>query len=510
MSSTRVPSRGLARNAISNWTAFLYVAGISFFLSPFIVKHLGATQYGVWSLLVALVGYLGLLDFGVRGAVTRYIAKHHAMSDTASASSIATGALVLFSGAGVIAILLAVGLALLSPIVFHIPPELADTAKTVLIIGGFTIATTLVSAVFGGIVTGLERFDVSSGIEILITTVRTLGVIVALEDGHGLPALAYVHLATSIAYGLLAWYAVRRLYPTLKFDFRQPLRGPIRTILSFSAFLSIIHVLAMLIYYTDALVIAVVLPISAVAIFAIAGNLCEYASKVAGALSKMMTPRVSALTSIGASNIGEEVLSTARIATLAATPIAMTFLIRGESFITLWMGPEFGPASGAVLRVLAIGVWVGGARAVTSSAIIGANRHRSLIPAFAAEAVANLGLSIVLAHAMGVVGVAAGSAIPCVFVALGYVPVCLKWATGVAPSSYYRQVMILPTLACLPFLLGTLCFEYFLPARNLLMFFLQVILILPLVPLSALLVCATRDERRSVWSMARRFSPGPG
>ena len=29
-------------------------------------------------LLAALVGYLGLLDFGVRGAVTRYVAHHHA------------------------------------------------------------------------------------------------------------------------------------------------------------------------------------------------------------------------------------------------------------------------------------------------------------------------------------------------------------------------------------------------------------------------------------------------
>jgi len=510
MTLAKIPSRGLARNAISNWTAFLYVAGVSFFLSPFIVKHLGATQYGVWSLLVALVGYLGLLDFGVRGAVTRYIAKHHAISDTPAASSIATGALVLFSGAGVVAILLAAVLAVLSPMLFHIPPELAGTAKEVLVVGGFTIATTLVSAVFGGVVTGLERFDVSSGIEILITTVRTVGVIVALEQGYGLSALAYVHLTTSIAYGLLAWYAVRRLYPELKFDFRQPLRGPIRTILSFSAWLSIIHVLAMLIYYTDALVIAVVLPISAVAVFAIAGNLCEYASKVSGALSKMMTPRVSALTSVGASNIGEAVLSTARLATLASTPIAMTFFIRGESFIGMWMGAEFGPSSGAVLRVLSIMVWLGGARAVTSSAIIGANRHRTLIPSFIAEALLNLGLSIVLAHVIGVVGVALGSVIPGVLVALGYVPVCLKWATGVAPSTYYRQAWILPSVACLPFLLGTLCFEYFLPAHNLFMFFVQVIVILPLVPLTALVICATPDERRSVMSLARRFSPGHG
>ena len=503
-------SRSIARNAVSNWAAFLYVAGVSFFLSPFIVKHLGATAYGVWSLLVALVGYLGLLDFGVRGAVTRYIAQFQAVGDTKSASAIASGAMVLFGCAGGIAIVIAATLAAFSGQLFNIPPELAATAKTVLVVGGFTMASTLIGAVFGGIVTGLERFDVSAGIEILITTVRTIGVIVALEGGHGLPALAFVHLATSLAYGVLGWISVRRLYPGFRLNFRQPLRGPIRTILSFSAFLSIIHVLMMLTYYTDTVVIAVVLPISAVAVFAIAGNLCDYAGKVSGALSKMMTPRVSAMKSIGSVDVGQAVLSTARLATLAATPIAMTFFVRGETFVTLWMGPEFGPTSGAVLQVLAFIVWLGGARAVASSAIIGANRHRQLIPALTGEAVTNLGLSILLAHTIGVVGVALGSLIPSVIIAVGFVPGYLKAATGVPRTAFYRQAWIRPTIACLPFLLGTLLLERYLPARSLLMFFLQVILIMPLVPLSALFLCATPTERQNVLAMARRFSVGTG
>jgi O-antigen/teichoic acid export membrane protein len=263
------------------------VAIVSFYLSPFIVRHLGATAYGVWSLLVALVGYLGLLDFGVRGAVTQFVARHHAVGDTKASSAIGSAAIVLFGCAGLVAIAIAVIVAMYAHVLFNIPPELIDISKRVLVISGFTVASTLMGAVFGGIVTGLQRFDVSAGIEILITTVRTIGVIVALEDGHGLPALAYVHLATSLAYGLLAWLAVRRLYPDFRLNFRQPMLAPIRTILSFSAFLSVIHVLGMLIFYTDAVVIAVVLPISAVAVFAIAGNLCEYASKVAGALSKV-------------------------------------------------------------------------------------------------------------------------------------------------------------------------------------------------------------------------------
>lgn len=503
-------SHRIARNAIWNWAVILYVAVVSFFLSAFIVRHLGATAYGVWSLLVALVGYLGLLDFGVRGAVTRYIAQHHAVGDTRSASSVASGALVLFGCAGAIAIALAAVLAFSSPTLFNIPPELAATASTVLVVGGFTVASTLIGAVFGGVVTGLERFDVSGGIEILITTVRTIGVVVALENGQGLIALAYVHLATSLAYGVLAWLAVRRLYPGFRIQFRQPLRQPIKTILSFSAILSAIHVLAMLIYYTDAVVIAMVLPISAVAIFAIAGNLVDYASKVAGALSKQITPRVSALQSLGAGDMGEAVLLTARLATLACTPIAMTFFVRGESFISLWMGPEYGPSSGAVLEVLAVLTWLGGARAVANASIIGAGRHKLIIPALAGEAVVNLGLSIVLAHAIGVVGVAAGTVIPATIVTLVFVPVYLRTAIGVSVVDFHLRALWRPSLACVPFLLATMLFEQYLPAQNLLIFFLQVLLILPLVPLSALFLCATPAERQNVLAIARRLTARAG
>jgi O-antigen/teichoic acid export membrane protein len=500
-----VGSSGLARNAISNWLAFLYVAGVSFFLSPFIVYHLGATAYGVWALLVALVGYLGLLDFGVRGAVTRYIAHHHAVSDAQAASGIATAALVLFGCLGVLAIIFASVIAYFSPHWFNIPPELTSRAQLVIVVGGFTVASTLIGAVFGGIITGLQRFDISSGIEILLTTFRTIAVIYTLDRDHGLLALSFIHLAASMVYGVVAWRVTRRIFPQLKVRFDQPLRGPIKTILSFSAFLSIIHVLAMVIYYTDAIVIATVLPISAVASFAIASNLWDYSTKVSGALSKTMAPRVSQLTSLGASNVADDILSTSRLATLAMAPIAATFLIRGESFINLWMGPEYGPTSGAVLRVFAFMVWLGGARAVATSAIIGSGRHRSLIPAFIVEAVSNLGLSILLAHLMGIVGVALGTLIPAMLVGILFIPRCLRSATGVRIRDYFLKACVLPSIACVPFLLATLAFQKYMPASNLFVFFGQVLVSLPLVPLFAIRICATPQERAAILKGVRKL-----
>src|SRR5271170_2476741 len=93
------------RNVVSNWGAYVISMGVNFFVSPYVVGHLGNVGYGVWTLILSLTGYLGLLDLGVRGAVTRYVAKFHTETDHGKASNLASSAMVIFATAGLAAIL---------------------------------------------------------------------------------------------------------------------------------------------------------------------------------------------------------------------------------------------------------------------------------------------------------------------------------------------------------------------------------------------------------------------
>jgi O-antigen/teichoic acid export membrane protein len=240
------------------------------------------------------------------------------------------------------------------------------------------------------------------------------------------------------------------------------------------------------------------MPIAAVTLYAIAGNLCDYGSKFASAVSRTMTPRVSALASRGGGDLTNEVLGAARVATLVTAPMAATFILRGESFIDLWMGPQFGAPAGAVLEVLALVVWLVGARAVAGAAIIGANRHRMLIPVMAGEAVLNLALGLILVHSLGVVGVAVGALIPSLIASLVFIPWCLNKAVGVPVREFFWRAWILPTLACAPFIFVQALIEKYFGAHDLVTFVAQVALTLPLVLIVALAVCTTREEKASL------------
>ncbi|MDH3360559.1 MAG: hypothetical protein OEL55_06775, partial [Desulfobulbaceae bacterium] len=65
----RKPS--LKINAASNWIAMVIQILIGFFLTPFVISHLGQSGYGIWVLIGSFIGYYGLLNLGVGAAVTR-------------------------------------------------------------------------------------------------------------------------------------------------------------------------------------------------------------------------------------------------------------------------------------------------------------------------------------------------------------------------------------------------------------------------------------------------------
>jgi O-antigen/teichoic acid export membrane protein len=277
-------------------------------------------------------------------------------------------------------------------------------------------------------------------------------------------------------------------------------------LLSFGASMVAIFLLGKIVAASDSIIIASIFPIDAVTFFVIAGSLCQYAKDVVTALSNVMTPRVSALTSMGSDRVTEEVLAVAGIGILISTPIAVTFLIRGESFIALWMGSAYGPVSGEILKVFAVVVWLEAGRSLVINTLVGMGKHRTLLPGLAIEAGLKVALSYALAQPFGLPGVALGTLIPSALVTLGYLPHRLSMATQVSMSSYYYRALLLPTVACLPFALASALIERYAPATSLLLFFAEVLLILPLVPIAAWFSCLTIGEKALVRARFARWS----
>jgi O-antigen/teichoic acid export membrane protein len=381
--------------------------------------------------------------------------------------------------------------------VFHIPHSYRLAAQVILVVAGFNVAASLTGGVFGGILVALERFDLVNLLEVGSGVLRTSAVVVALLSGHGLITLAVIQLfftaATGATYTWLSFYK----YPQLRLKVAACDWQHVRMIFSFSLYLFVLTISNNLIFYTDSIVIGYFFPVGMITFFAIAGNLINYSRGVIRGVSTTATPRASALHAGGnEEGVRRVLLRGAQYATVIVLPIALTFMLRGTTFIRLWMGPEYAERSGHVLWILAVSLVFIAGELVAVSTMIGIGKHSSLTYIYCAEALCNLALSIALVRPMGIYGVAWGTTLPSLAVSLVFWPWYVRHTLGISVRTYLICTWLRPAFAAIPFVILTYIVERLWPAPNLFVFFLQTSAILPSIALPAWYLCFDPLDRR--------------
>lgn len=468
-------------NVLANWGAFIIGTAITFVLSPFVVHQLGDVRYGLWGVIGSLVGYLGLLDLGVRLAVTRFVAQHDARRDDDAINRLVTTARVLFAGAGLLACLVGGVAALLLPHLASVPPEYQREGAIALTISGLTVAVALVSGVYGGILAGLQRMTLLNAIDLGIELCRAVAVVVALRAGGGLIGLGLIQLGAVVIRGTIYLAVSKRLLPRLRTSLDQFDRTTLREIVKFSTVTMILHVSAVVIFSSDALVIAAIMPVVQVAFFVIASNLAQAVLRIIGGVSQALFPLISARQAThGTEATASLAQASMRLSTCTLLPVIITLLIRGHTFIGLWMGPSYVDTSGRLLQILALGLCFNASYHILVVVMMALNLHRGMVPAFLAEAAVNLGLSVVLGLSIGITGVAWGTTLPRLALAVVFGPWYARKTLGVQVRDYAVNSWARPFAAMIPFAVATLLIDRAWQVPNLVVFFLQIALVMPL------------------------------
>jgi O-antigen/teichoic acid export membrane protein len=169
-----------------------------------------------------------------------------------------------------------------------------------------------------------------------------------------------------------------------------------------------------------------------------------------------------------------------RIAILVAWPIQIALLFRGETFIRLWMGPQYQHISGRVMQILLLSQLVTVANSTSINITLGLAKHRRTTYWAAGEAAVNFILSVFLARRIGIYGVAIGTVIPSLFVHLFLWPHYICKIVGVSLKEHLLQSWLKPVLAVVPFGMACYLTDRYWPSNRLIGFFLQIFAILPI------------------------------
>jgi O-antigen/teichoic acid export membrane protein len=258
---------------------------------------------------------------------------------------------------------------------------------------------------------------------------------------------------------------------------------------------------------TDNLVIGATLSVGIVTFYAIGGSLIAYSGQVVSSMSTTFTPLASNLEASSRFEDLQKLLMKGTQATLAISlPISLTLLLRGKTFIGLWMGPQYAEISGTVLQILVIAQVSSVATNTAGSIMMATGKHKPVALWTVGEAVLNFGLSIILVKTVGIYGVAWGTSVSNALLTVLFWPRYVRKVLGVPERKYIVEGWMKVIACSIPFGIVVAVADHYCHPHNLAIYFGQVLLTLPLYAVSILI--GFRKEARELFAKwrATRFS----
>jgi len=470
----------IARSVLSNWFATAATLSVGFFLAPFVVHHLGDVAYGVWVLAVSTVNYLAILDLGMASSVVRFVSKGHATQDHEASSEVLSAVLWVRLQISALLLVLSGVLSAIFPLIFKVPASLAVDAREAILIIGITATLSMSFGVFSSTLSALNRYDLRGYVTLTQLAVRVIGVVAVLLTGHGIVAIAICEFLSAVMGNGLLVVIVRRIYPELRIRLAKPKGEVLRKIWSYSFYAFLDTVAVQLVYQSDNLVVGAFIAASAVTFYSIGNSLCRYTSQIISAMTRTFTPAASMYEAEGNMSSLRSLYCNGTRATMAVSlPIALTLIIRGGSFIGVWMGPQYSKVSGTVLAILATALLFSLQNSTAASVAFGIEKHKEIARWAVGEAIANFTLSIILARKIGIYGVAIGTLVPNLVVHLILWPRYVSKLVDFSVFDVLWKVWAPVYLAAIPFAAVSYAVDVLYPVHHMAIFFLQTVALLP-------------------------------
>ena len=468
----------IVRNIFSNWAGVVANLAVAFFLSPFLVHRLGDHGYGLWVLVLSVTGYMGLLDSGLRVSIVKHTAERNAKGDTDGLNRIVVAGLTLYGSLSVLVVLLAIGASQWFEVFFKVPPADVPVGRVLVLIAGVNVALTLPLGVFGGLLSGLQRYDLVNRASIIVMLVRSGAIVAAISSGFGLITLGLIHVASQIVNGVLLLGMSRRQLPSLSFSPKWLEWSSVPALYSYSGFIVLNNVAMFLLFYSGEVLIGMFVGTAAVTLYAIARSLIGYLSQFIGAMTQVFHPYASDQNERGnADAVGRAVLLGTKASLLIALPVGVSYLIIGPAFIGLWMGPQYGEQAAGILRVLTVPQIVWLSQSAAGNVLLGVGRHRFLTFLNVATGACGIAMGLALVPRFGALGVAAGAALPILVSQAVILPIYTSRVLNLRVTDYAASYMI-PLAAVLPFAATLLAVSRMWPPTSLTMLAVQILICL--------------------------------
>lgn len=386
---------------------------ISILYTPIMLRLLGQSEFGLYNLSNAIIGYLGVLDFGIGNAVVRYTAKYKALKDDDGESNLYGMFLIIYSGLAILVIV--AGSFLVNNVHLFFSQSLTtqevDQIKIMMWLMILNVAISFPFGIFGAIITAHEHFIFPKLVGIVRQILNPFVMLPVLFLGYKSLGMTVASTCLNI---IFIWVNVYYCFKVLKIKvkFNKIDFSVLKEIMGYSFFIFLNIIVDKIYWSTDQFILGSVRGTVAVAIYSIASTLNQYYMNFSTAISGVFLPKVTKMVT---QNVSEEELSnlfikTGRIQFIIMSFILSGFILVGRNFISIWAGEGYEQAYYISLLVM-IPLTIPLCQNIGITILQAKNMHQFRSTVYIAIAILNVIISIPLAKTYGGTGCALATGI---------------------------------------------------------------------------------------------------
>lgn len=344
-----MPVNQLKAGVVLNYVVIILNTVVGLLYTPYMLRMMGQSEYGLYSLVASVIAYLTVLDLGFGNAIVRYTAKFRAEKKTEEQYEMFGMFFLLYLVIGIIAFGIGLGL------YFNVGTLFGDTmtaveldrARIMMLLLVANLAFTFPMSIWGSIIQAYEDFVFQKSLNIFRIILNTAVMICLLHFGYKAVAMVVVQTIFNVLTLVLNFiYCRRKLNIHIYFRFKHFHWGFLKEVAIYSFWIFLNAIMDRVYWSTGQFVLGAMVGTAAVAVFAIAIQLEGMYMQFSTAISSVFLPKVTAMVATNRSRkeISDLFIRTGRIQYIVLAYILSGFIIFGRQFIELWAGAGYSDA----------------------------------------------------------------------------------------------------------------------------------------------------------------------
>jgi O-antigen/teichoic acid export membrane protein len=348
----------LAKNSLYNILGQVFPTLAAIFSIPILINALGASGFGVLTLVWMVTGYFSLLDLGISRALTKHLSEKLGRGDLDDIPNLIWTALMLAFLMGLIgALMISLGSTTLAYDVFKIPSVLQEDVETSFYILSISVPIVICNTVLRAILESYQRFDIVNMIRAPIGSLTFLGPVLVLLFSEKLSHIVIALVASRLLESAITSFYCIRIVPTMLRNVRLNV-SYISMFLIFGGWITISSIVGPLMLYLDRFLIGSIISITSVAYYATSHEIIIRLMVIPGAIVGVLFPAMGAVLGPNPSKAATMFFAGIKYTFITLFPVILIIFIFAEEGLNIWLGDEFSLQGTTVLQLLAIGALI--------------------------------------------------------------------------------------------------------------------------------------------------------